>query len=138
MTLRRREQGVALVEAIVAVVLLGIGLLGAIGMQARSMSALADSGMRAEATIAADRLIGMMTLDAANASAYVLAPGGTPGTALQPWYADTRTRVPNAQIEVKVAPAANRTRVEINITWTRKTGAAANAHHVVSYLAPTA
>ena len=41
-------------------------------------------------------------------------------------------------LAVKVAPAANRTRVEINIAWTRKTGTAANAHHVTAYLAPTA
>jgi len=127
-----------MVEAIVAVVLLGIGVLGAIAMQARSMSALADAGMRAEATIAADRLIGMMTLDAANAAAYALASGATAGAPLRPWVADTRTRIPGAQIEVKVAPAANRTRVEINIAWTRKTGAAASAHHVTAYLAPTA
>jgi type IV pilus assembly protein PilV len=68
----------------------------------------------------------------------VLASGGTAGAPLLPWYTDTRTRIPGAQIEVKVAPAANRTRVEINIAWTRKTGTAANAHHVTAYLAPTA
>lgn len=138
---RRTQQGMALVEAIVAVVLLGIGLLGAIGMQARSMSALADSDMRAEASLAADRLVGIMTLDAANAAAYTLEAGHAPGTGdkLLPWYAATRTRVPGAQIVVTVDPPAdNRTRVAIDIAWTRKTGAAASALHVVSYLAPSA
>lgn len=131
----RRQQGMALIEAIVAAVLLAIGVLGALGLQARSMGALADTGMRAEATIAADKLLGMMAVDLPNASAYSLAAGATPTARLQPWVDDTRTRIPNAQFVIAVTPAAGRTRVEINIKWTRKTGAAQNAHRVVSYLA---
>ena len=57
----RRQRGMALIESIVAAVLLAIGVLGAVGMQARSTSALADAGMRAEATIAADRLLGFIS-----------------------------------------------------------------------------
>lgn len=131
----RRQQGMALIEAIVAAVLLAIGLLGAIGMQARSTSALADAGMRAEATIAADKLLGMMAVDLPNAGAYALAAGATPTTRLQPWYDDTRAHIPNARIVVDVVPATGRTRVAITISWTRKTGAAQNAHRIVSYLA---
>ena len=131
----RRQRGMALIEAIVAAVLLAVGLLGAIGLQARSTSALADAGMRAEATIAADKLLGMMAVDLPNASAYALAAGGSPAARLQPWYDETRGRIPNAQILVTVTPATARTRVEIAISWTRKTGAAQNAHRVVAYLA---
>lgn len=131
----RRQRGIALIESIVAAVLLAIGLLGAIGLQARSTSALADAGMRAEATIAADKLLGMMAIDLPNAGAYALVAGGSPTARLQPWYDETRGRIPNAQIVVAVTPATGRTRVEITISWTRKTGAAQNAHRVVSYLA---
>jgi type IV pilus assembly protein PilV len=132
----RRQQGMALIEALVAVVLLAIGLLGAIGMQARATGALADAGMRAEATIASDKLLGMMAVDLPNAGAYALAAGATPTTRLQPWYDETRGRIPNAGIVVAVTPDTDRTRVAITISWTRKTGAAQNAHRVVSYLAP--
>jgi type IV pilus assembly protein PilV len=131
----RRQQGMALIESIVAAVLLAVGLLGVVGMQARSMGALADTGMRAEATIAADRLIGMMAVDLPNVGAYALAAGATPNARLQPWYDDTRARIPNAQVVIAVTPAAGRTRVAITISWTRKTGSAQNAHRVVSYLA---
>jgi type IV pilus assembly protein PilV len=131
----RRQRGLALVEALVAALLLAIGLLGAIGLQARSTSALADAGMRAEATIAADKLLGMMAVDLPNVGAYALASGATPTSRLQPWYDDTRARIPNAQIVVAVTTATDRTRVEISISWTRKTGAAQSAHRVVSYLA---
>lgn len=131
----RRQRGMALIEAIVAAVLLAVGLLGAIGLQARSMSALADAGMRAEATIAADKLLGMMAVDLTNAGDYALAAGAQPSARLQPWYDDTRARIANAQVVIVVAPATGRTRVDIKISWTRKTGAAQNAHRTVSYLA---
>ncbi|WP_449406281.1 prepilin-type N-terminal cleavage/methylation domain-containing protein [Massilia phosphatilytica] len=131
----RRQRGMALIEAIVAALLLAIGLLGAIGLQARSMSALADAGMRAEATIAADKLLGTMAVDLPNAGDYALDAGGTPTARLQAWYDETRARIPNAAIAVAVTPATSRTRVEITISWTRKTGAAQNAHRVVAYLA---
>ena len=35
---RHRQQGIALLEALVAVVILALGLLGTIGLQARSWS----------------------------------------------------------------------------------------------------
>jgi type IV pilus assembly protein PilV len=37
-----------------AIVILGIGLLGTVGLQARAYSALSDAGARAEATLAAE------------------------------------------------------------------------------------
>lgn len=134
----RRQGGLALIEAIVAVVLLGIGLLGAVGMQARSQSALADTGMRAEATLAAESLLGAMAVDVAHASDYALTATGTPNARLLPWYNATRARIPGAQIVIVVTPAANRTAVDVKISWARKTGAAQSAHRVVAYLSAAA
>nr|WP_314539578.1 prepilin-type N-terminal cleavage/methylation domain-containing protein [uncultured Massilia sp.] len=137
----RAQQGIALVEVLVAAVLLAIGVLGALGLQARSQGALADAGMRAEAVIAANKLLGIMALDQANLAAYALAPGGQPDERLQAWYAETRSRehIPGAAVEVEVAPdaAAGRTEVSVTISWTRKSGTAANSHTVSAWLAPS-
>jgi type IV pilus assembly protein PilV len=134
---RRQQKGIALIEALVAVVLLGVGLLGIIGLQARSYSALADTSMRAEATMAADKLLGVMAADQANLSAYAVAMGSTPGSRLAPWYDDTRTQIPGAGIKVEVAqvPNTTRTRVTITIAWARKANTAANQHVITSYIA---
>jgi type IV pilus assembly protein PilV len=134
--IRKPQQGFSLVEALVAVVLLGIGLLGAIGMQARSYSALSDAGMRAEATIACDQLLGVMSTDQANLPAYEFA-GGTPGPSLAPWYDATRARIPGAIITVHVVPDSgnHRSEIDITITWTRKAGDKPNMHKVTSYIA---
>jgi type IV pilus assembly protein PilV len=137
------QRGIALIEVLVAIVLLGVGLLGTIGLQGRSYSALADTGMRAEATIAADKLIGVMTTDQANLAAYALALNGVPGATLRPWYDETRTHIPNAAITVAVTPvsATAAGKVTVTISWTRKapkagTAAATNTHAVTSYIAP--
>jgi len=134
---RRKQKGIALIEALVAVVLLGVGLLGIIGLQARSYSALADTSMRAEATMAADKLLGAMAADQANMGAYALAMDGTPSSRLAPWCEDTRRQIPGAGIKVEVAQVAGttRTRVTITIAWARKANTAANQHVITSYLA---
>jgi type IV pilus assembly protein PilV len=136
----RSQRGIALIEVLVAIVLLGIGVLGTIGLQARSYSALADTGMRAEATIAAEKLIGVATNDQFNLGAYAVAVGDDPSTTLKPWYDETVARIPGAKISVNVvAPSATAPgQVTVTIEWMRKAGSTSNKHTVTSYIAPAA
>jgi type IV pilus assembly protein PilV len=131
----RRQQGVAMLEAMIAIVILAIGLLGSVGLQARSYSALSDASARAEATIAAEKLLGIMSNDAANVSSYVLAEGGTAGTAVAPWLLETKAAIPSAIVSVQVTQQTRRVMVQISIRWTRKTGAEENKHVLTSYVA---
>jgi len=132
---RARQRGIALLEALIAIVILGIGLLGTVGMQARSVSALVDAGQRAEATIAAEKLLGIMNNDLPNLNAYAVAEGSTPSTTLRPWADETRERIPGAILGVTLAPmAAGTSTVQITIRWTRKAGGAQNSHVVTSYI----
>ncbi|WLI91493.1 hypothetical protein Q4S45_10340 [Massilia sp. R2A-15] len=135
--MNNKQSGVALLEAVIATLILAIGLLGAIGLQARAYSVLSDAGMRAEATIASDKLIGMMTVDQANLASYAYAGSGTPSSALNAWYTETRSNIPNAAITVTVTPVAltRRTTVNVRIGWTRKTGGQPSWHTVTSYIA---
>lgn len=132
----RRQAGVALLEAMLAIVILGIGLLGTVGLQARAYSALSDASMRAEATMATEKLLGVMSNDVANVAAgsYVLQAGASPSTVLAPWVAETRRYIPSANITVAVTGQVRRYQVDITIKWTRKTGAAENQHLVTSYI----
>jgi type IV pilus assembly protein PilV len=130
----RPQQGIALLEALIAVVILALGLLGTIGLQARSYSALADSAMRAEATLAADRLVGIMNNDVANLAAYQVAIDAAVPVALAAWAAETSTAIPGARYRVVVVAEAARTRVELEIHWRRKQGDADNAHLVTAYI----
>ena len=134
---RKLQQGLALLEALIAILLLAIGLLGTIGLQARAYSALSEAGMRAEATLATEKLLGAMGNDQANIAKYALDPGATPGARLDSWYQETQTRIPGASVVIKVAPAATVSGFEVDMTikWTRKAGEKENVHHVVSYIA---
>lgn len=133
---KRRQGGVALLEALLAAVLLAIGLLGTIGLQARAYSALSEAGMRAEATIAAERLIGMMSTDVQQLDDYALAAGGTPGARLDPWHRATIKSIPGAQVVITVAPGslAFPNVVTVSISWQRKAGAPTNTHTVSAYI----
>jgi type IV pilus assembly protein PilV len=133
----RKQGGVALLEALVATVILAIGLLGAIGMQARAYAALNEAGLRAEATMCSEKLLAQMAVDQANAASYAYS-GGNGSAKVAPWLLDTRTRIPNATITVGVtAVTATRTQVDIHIAWQRKAGkgSAVNNHDVTSYIA---
>ena len=134
---KHRQSGVALLEALIATLILAIGLLGAIGMQARAFSALADAGMRAEATMASEKLLAQMTLDQLNLASYAYSGSGTPSTAVSSWITDTRSAIPGAGLIVTVdaVPATTRKVVKITISWLRKTGGQANKHVVTSYIA---
>ena len=123
-----------MLEAMIAILLLAIGLIGTVGMQARAMAALNDAGMRAEATMAAEKLLGVMSADAANLPSYALTETGAPSAAIQPWVAETRRFIPNAKLSVALTPQTRRTQVDISIKWTRKAGDAENQHLVTAYI----
>lgn len=139
MTIKLQQQrGVAMVEALVAIFILSIGLIGTMGLQARTIVAMSDATLRSEATIAAERLIGQIFNDQANVAEYVLAGGGPPTARLKPWYDATRTVIPNATIVVALAGATTSyRRVDVTISWARKgSGAlATNTHQVSAHIA---
>lgn len=139
MILKRQQEGIALLEAMIATIVLAIGLLGTIAMQARAYSAINDAGARTEATIASQELIGLMSTDVPNLAGYAMPSCATPVTPLQNWCARTLAAIPLATIGVAVTPAADKsnTAVTVTITWQRKAGAGntANTSTMTSYLA---
>lgn len=137
--MKQKQSGIALLEALIALVILGVGLLGAVGLQARAYSALSEAGMRSEAVIAADRLVGIMANDQANLAAYAIKPGETVPARLTSWYASTKESIPGSAttITVTVTPSADasRTAVTVAIGWKRNDSGPTNTHTVVSYIA---
>jgi type IV pilus assembly protein PilV len=148
MNARTRQNGVALIELMIAMVILAIGLLGAVGLQARSLSALSNASARVDATIAAEKLIGLMWTDQANLATYVWnSTGGSPAPAvLGNWMTETQALLPNATAAIAVTPIAgsSASQVSITITWQRRAGVASdknadqvNSHTIVATVAPT-
>jgi len=135
---RRTQRGIALLEALLAVLMLAIGLMGTLAMQARSVADLSEAGLRAEATIAANQLLGAMNADRKNLLSYGVSAGGAPAGPTADWHNEVLTRVPGAKVEVKVADKSaeftNRVEVDIAIGWQRTGSSQANVHRIKSYL----
>lgn len=142
--LKSPQQGIALLEAVLAIVILGIGLLGAVGLQARGISALSDAGIRTEATLATSKLVGIMSADVTKDPGaaddnlgeynYDSSNGDQPSARLRPWLADTMGAIPNATIKINVVPVTlSSKRVDVSISWWRKQGDPSNSHMVSFY-----
>jgi len=79
------QQGVVMIEVLVAILIFSVGVLAIVGLQATMIKATADAKYRADAGYIAQARIGQMWADAANASTYVETntdissqlPGGT-------------------------------------------------------------
>lgn len=56
----RKQGGIILIEVLVAVLIFSIGILGIIGMQAASVTAVSDAKYRSEAAMVADQIIARM------------------------------------------------------------------------------
>ena len=137
---RRTQRGMAMVEAMIAVVILAIGVIGTLGLQMYSQRALNEAGMRSEATIAATELIGVMNADPANLSEYALSADGTPGERIAPWHDALQALLPGASAVVEVSDPddAGLTEVVIQIQWKRDPAEAVNTHRIVTYLSAAA
>ena len=76
---RRRQGGAYLLEALIGILIFGLGILGIVGLQAASLRTTADSALRAEAIFAANQLLGQMwTDDEANLDVYSSTIAGQP------------------------------------------------------------
>ena len=95
-----KQQGVALLEALIAVLIFSIGILAVIGLQATSVRLTTDAKYRADASFLANQALGRVWADPGNLAAYVEA-----NTAL----AD----LPGGKRKVEVAGD----RVTVTVTW---------------------
>lgn len=82
---KRAQQGVVLLEALVAVLIFSMGILALVGLQAAMVKNTSDSKYRSDASFIAQQRIGLIWSDPANAITYLetdtdissLLPNGT-------------------------------------------------------------
>lgn len=133
---RSSQRGVALIESMVAIVVLAVGVLGTVGLQAKAISSLSDARSRVEATIAAEKLIGIIWNDQVNAANYA-----TAGEALANWKDELQHNIPGAVATVTITPTTpvagtTRNQVDITINWQRRAGDDPSSHRLIAFLEP--
>ncbi len=69
----KAQEGVMLLEALIAILLFSIGIVAVMGMQAASIAMVTQSKFRTDASYLANQIIGRMWVDQPNLNAYTSA-----------------------------------------------------------------
>ncbi|NTV70600.1 MAG: pilus assembly protein PilV [Azonexaceae bacterium] len=120
------QKGFAILEAMVAIMVFALGILGLVGVQAAMTREQTSSKIRADAAYLASQLIGEMWVDIPNLSQY--ASGNCNGyTKCADWSNKVAVNLPSGSSTVTVN-AANGD-VTITVSWTMPGG---DAHQYVT------
>lgn len=123
--LPRKQAGVMLLEALIAVLIFMIGILGIVALQAVAIKNSGDAKYRSEASLLANQLIGQMLVSNKNLAA-LQANFQSPGAAYTAWLGNVQaagTGLPGATATVVVAPTTSTSvttpssQVTITIFW---------------------
>jgi len=115
---KHHSKGIALLESLIAVLILTLGIIGAIGMQARGLSAINDASGRAEICTAAEELIGLMWSDqVANMPSYAWDGEGDAPTPYKSWFSALQEKIPGVGLTVASTAFNKGYRMDLNFSW---------------------
>lgn len=127
----KRQSGNSLLEALVAILIFSLGLIGLLGLQSASIKNSIDAKYRSDASYFANQIIAQMWVDRTNIDSYAYnetgtvcgtAVGGSSGNAnVTSWLAQVANALPGtastkAQIQVST-PVASTKQVKVTVCW---------------------
>ena len=102
------QQGIILLEGLIAILIFSIGVLGAVGLQATMLKNAADSKYRSEAGYVAQQRLGAMWVDQASIASYAAVNEDITG-----W-----TSLPNGKRTTELTSCSGTSCVvKITVTW---------------------
>jgi type IV pilus assembly protein PilV len=117
----RLQQGVMMIEALLAILIFSVGILAIVGMQAVAIKSVTDSKTRSDASFLANELMAQMWTDSGNISTYAYSGTGTPPSRLTAWVATVGTRLPGATLVPPIVTVTGATIsgavVQITMRW---------------------
>jgi type IV pilus assembly protein PilV len=125
----KRQAGIALLEVLIAILLISFGILGIIGLQANAIGFTTDARYRIEAGALADRLVAQIWVDPANIASYDWAGSGSPPAVLAGWVNDVEATLPNATTLRPTVDVGADNVVTVTVRWQPPNGSIHN--HVV-------
>jgi type IV pilus assembly protein PilV len=140
------QAGSVVLEALIAILIFSVGILGLIGMQTTAVSNVSDAKYRADASFFADQIIGQMwasrvtSTDASGVTTYQVDPsyawpGGTPNLLVQTWAGQSGVAgyLPQGSAVVAIS-AANPQQVSVMISWLPPKATSAHRHTAVAFI----
>lgn len=121
---RRRSRGVGLFDALVALAILGFGLLAMTRLQTRLVAQATEAQQRILAMQFGDELLSTALVDAGNAACYTLPLAGACGSATakalaDDWKVRALAGVPGATAATSTLNVATQ-RLQVTLNWTGK------------------
>jgi type IV pilus assembly protein PilV len=114
-----------LLEALIAILIFSIGILGLVAMQGNAISNVSDAKYRTDASLLANQLIAQIWVDRANIGSYDYRSGGAPPTALTSWVAQVNANLPQAAANPPIVAVDVPTgSVDITVQWQQPNAAA--------------
>src|SRR6266480_1616249 len=92
----KREHGVMLLEALIAILIFSIGILAVVGLQAVSIKNVTAAKHRTEAAFLANKLLSQMWTDAGNIASYSYPGSGAVPARLTDWVVQVNAHLPAA------------------------------------------
>jgi type IV pilus assembly protein PilV len=118
---RYPQRGSFMLEALIAILIVALGVLGTVGLYARSVQQVDDAKFRGEAALLASSLIGQMWLsDAHQAALTANFDSGSAGPGYTEFAAMVAQRLPNSvapTVTVTAGPNVSSSRVDILMQW---------------------
>jgi type IV pilus assembly protein PilV len=112
----RADQGIALIEALVGILLFCIAILGLVGLQAAMTRAQSDAKYRADAAYLANEVVGAIWTDKANIGNYATAPGAVcTSVRCATWVNKVTSALPAGAATIAVTPATGA--IDLTVTW---------------------
>jgi type IV pilus assembly protein PilV len=123
-TIRFRSHGISLLEALIAALILSVGLIGLVRMQSKMVSASTDAQLRYTAVQLADEHLNLVRVDSANAACYTLPAAGACNSAAAAahtteWAARVSASLPGT-VTRSVALNAATGQLSVSIGWTSR------------------
>lgn len=136
----QKQHGSVILEALIAILIFSIGILALVGMQATSISNVADAKYRTDAGFLADQMIGNMWAGRLLNASGVAAPDPayacdavTPCSTLaltQAWASSVAGTLPLGSGSIAVSG----TEVTVTLTWQPPKATVAHAHTAIAYI----
>jgi type IV pilus assembly protein PilV len=122
---RKPQQGMSLLEGMLAVLIFSVGILALVALQSTSVRATTDAKLRADAGFLANQLIASMWTDFSNIAGYAYntggancAFGGGGGNAnTTAWAASVQSTLPGSVAGMQQVIVTAQNLVTINICW---------------------
>lgn len=117
MTSTYTQQGMALIEGMIAILIFSLGILAIVGLQAVNLKQAADAKYRVDAGFLANQTIGMMWADRENLGNHVVTDAAV-------------AKLPNGKRTVEVKGS----QVTVTISWQLPGEAAPHRHVLVAHI----